>query len=298
MEFNVKWKQYSRQFNSMDVFFDTLYILSKDEKQPQLRVPLSCILDYKGFRCLAVGLIPLDEYNLKVGLNVDNNFLQQPAFMSLLSDAGQILGLKEVKVLFKALSSHQNIPISTHIKVYAYQKTDNSDNEYRDSPTNKSKEHHFFELEYDVKPNSDLGYIFNTEYMYPLDPHTPGGYLRSEFLCQYDKPIKADTSKVAPKGTENQTNENQDILELNEASKTLQQKIIPNLVNLFDSLTLVPLDSKSLSETFHSYGVNIKYLGLVAMYSNLFHVHDICINEMLARVLKQLLNAQIASSLW
>lgn len=182
-----------------------------------------------------------------------------------------------------------------------YQKGDNSDDGHRDSPTNKSKEYHFHELEYDIKKSQDLGYVLNTKHIYPLDSDFNevnikyDRFLRLEFLSQYDRPLKADTKKPQPKGVENRYKEDQDILEINEASRTLQTKIIPNLANLFDSLTLVPLDSKSLSETFHSYGVNIRYLGRVALYSNLYHVQDICINEMIARQLKQLLNSQIAT---
>jgi len=299
MENNAKWKQYKREFNSLDIFFDTLYILTKDENQNQLRIPLSCILDYKGYRCMAVGLVPFDEYALKVGLNIDNKFLHHQPFMSILSDAGQILGLEEAKVVFGTLSGHQNIPISTSIKVYLYQQTENSDDEHRDSPTNKSKDHHFFELQYEVKQNQDLGYVFNTSSIFPLDYDvnefngSQDKYLRAEFLCQYDRPIKADSRKKPPEGVENRAKEDQ----INEASKTLQTKIIPNLVNLLDSLTLVPLDSRTLTEIFHSYGVNMRYLGRIALYSNLFHVQDICINEMITRILKQLLNAQIAANI-
>jgi len=287
----------------MEIFFDTLYILSKDEEAHQLRIPLSCILDYKGFRCLAVAIIPLDEYALRLGLNIDNNFVHDQSFKKVLSEAGEILGLKDVKCLFRGLAVHENIPISTHIKVYVYQKGDNSDDNHQNSPTNKSKEHHFFELQYEVKKNQDLGYVLNTKYMYPIDSdlnevtRTQERYLRPEFLCQYDRALKADTKKQPPQGVENRYKEDQDILEVNEASKTLKQKILPNLSSLFDSLTLIPLDSKSISETFHSYGVNMRYLGRVALYSNLYHVQDICINEMIVRQLKQLLNSQISSSI-
>ena len=233
---------------------------------------------------------------------MDDKFLQQSSLMSILKDAGEILCLKNPQVLLKVLSGHLDIPISTNIKVYIYQKTENSDDEYKNSPTNKSKEHHFFELQYDIKSGQDLGYIFNTAHMYPLDndlndTNTQSEkYLRLEFLCQYSHPLNADANKPPLKGIENRANEEQDILEINEASKTLQTKIIPNLVSLLDSLTLMPLDSKTLSEIFHSYGVNMRYLGRVA-FSNLFHVQDICINEMITRILKQLLNAQIANSI-
>ena len=55
------------------------------------------------------------------------------------------------------------------------------------------------------------------------------------------------------------------------------------------------MDSKSLTEAFHSNGVNIRYLGKVARFSRILHVQDIWINEMIWRVLKILLNTQIST---
>lgn len=50
-----KWKLYGRQFLSMDVMFDALFLLSKHDSDYKLRVPISALIDYKGFRCLAIG---------------------------------------------------------------------------------------------------------------------------------------------------------------------------------------------------------------------------------------------------
>lgn len=57
----MKWKQYGREFLSMDVMFDALFLLSKPEAsyQYKLRVPLSALIDYKGFRALAIASIPI-----------------------------------------------------------------------------------------------------------------------------------------------------------------------------------------------------------------------------------------------
>lgn len=71
--------------------------------------------------------------------------------------------------------------------------------------------------------------------------------------------------------------------------------MIPNLVNLLDSLIIMPIDSESLELTFHSQGVNMRYLGVVASLSMVPHVKDICITEMLARSCKNILNRQIAA---
>ena len=57
----------------MNMMFEALFLLS--EKDPEtkdyrlyinepankLRVPISALIDYKGFRCLAIGQIPIQE---------------------------------------------------------------------------------------------------------------------------------------------------------------------------------------------------------------------------------------------
>lgn len=69
----------------------------------------------------------------------------------------------------------------------------------------------------------------------------------------------------------------------------MKNTIIPNLVNLLDSLIIMPIDSESLELTFHSQGVNMRYLGLVTSLSIVPHVRDLCITEMIARTLKTIL---------
>mmetsp|Transcript_39106 Transcript_39106/g.37432 ORF Transcript_39106/g.37432 Transcript_39106/m.37432 type:complete len:186 (-) Transcript_39106:37-594(-) len=56
---NLKWKQYGREFHSLDIMFEVLYLLSKPESDYKLRVPVSALIDYKGFRALASGNIPI-----------------------------------------------------------------------------------------------------------------------------------------------------------------------------------------------------------------------------------------------
>jgi hypothetical protein len=58
---------------------------------------------------------------------------------------------------------------------------------------------------------------------------------------------------------------------------------------MLDSLIIMPIDSESLELTFHSQGVNMRYLGLVASLSVVPHVKDICITEMIARASKNIL---------
>lgn len=89
-------------------------------------------------------------------------------------------------------------------------------------------------------------------------------YLRPEFVCSYERPLKADASKDlglhVAKDTKAKDDEvsyfshklcQNDQVELNEANRYLKYNIIPNLVNLLDSLTIIPIDSESLELTFH-----------------------------------------------
>lgn len=59
-------------------------------------------------------------------------------------------------------------------------------------------------------------------------------------------------------------------------------------------MILVPIDSESLTNIFHSHGVNMRYLSHVACLSKVPHVREICITEMFARVMKNIINAQLA----
>lgn len=45
---------------SLDVLFDALFLLSKpDQDHKKLRVPLSALIDYKGFRAVAIASIQI-----------------------------------------------------------------------------------------------------------------------------------------------------------------------------------------------------------------------------------------------
>jgi hypothetical protein len=121
--------------------------------------------------------------------------------------------------------------------------------------------------------------------------------LRPEFICSYERPLKADARKDlgyhVAKDTKSKDDEN-DQVDLNEATRHLRSTVIPNLVNMLDSLMIMPIDSESLELTFHSQGVNMRYLGMVTSLSVVPHVRDVCITEMVARACKNIINKQVA----
>ena len=50
---------YGREFLSMDIMFDALFLLSKPEAIHKFRVPPAALIDYKGFRAIAIASIPI-----------------------------------------------------------------------------------------------------------------------------------------------------------------------------------------------------------------------------------------------
>lgn len=186
------------------------------------------------------------------------------------------------------------MPVSFFIKLYNYIKPEsNSDGEDPDTPTKKSKDFHFTELDYLEEPY----YVLKTAEIFPYDcdqsEHPKRDkFLRPEFVCTYERPLKADARKdvsiQVSQDTKSKDDEN-DQVDLNEATRYLRSTVIPNLVNLLDSLIIMPIDSESLELTFHSQGVNMRYLGMVASLSIVPHVKDICITEMIARAAKNIL---------
>jgi len=67
---------YGREFLSLDVMFDTLYLLSKPEADHKLRVPLSALIDFKGFRAVAVASIPIQpSLGPSIGFYTDGKYV-------------------------------------------------------------------------------------------------------------------------------------------------------------------------------------------------------------------------------
>jgi hypothetical protein len=86
----------------------------------------------------------------------------------------------------------------------------------------------------------------------------------------------------------------QDIQETSDASSFLKAHVIRNLVNQLDDLSIMPIDSESLVQVFHEHGINMRYLSHVAVLSEVPHIQDICLTEMLARTCKNIINSQLS----
>ena len=80
----------------MDTMFEALFHYSKKSKI-KLRVPLSTLIDYKGYRCLAIAKIPIrPDLGLTLGLRNDTMIYDKDEDLKkAFSNVGEFLCLKE-----------------------------------------------------------------------------------------------------------------------------------------------------------------------------------------------------------
>jgi hypothetical protein len=84
---------------------------------------------------------------------------------------------------------------------------------------------------------------------------------------------------------------------INNAYKYFRDNHIFFFINCLDSMYFKPYDSPTLSETFHQYGVNMFYLGLVSELTSVPHIRELCMIDMIARTCKKLLFDIMAAKL-
>lgn len=59
----------------------------------------------------------------------------------------------------------------------------------------------------------------------------------------------------------------------------------------------MPIDTESLQQVFHENGINMRYLSHVVVMSQVPHVREICVTEMLARTCKNIINYQLSQTI-
>lgn len=122
-------------------------------------------------------------------------------------------------------------------------------------------------------------------------------YFRPEFLFKYIQEInfEQDNSEMSFIRTlkkymfiegDNTTPNNQNI---NQTVRYFKDSHIHFFINCLDTMYFRPFDSYTLSEIFHSYGINMFYLGFISEQTSAPHVRELCLVEMIARVCKKII---------
>lgn len=79
--------------------------------------------------------------------------------------------------------------------------------------------------------------------------------------------------------------------------KSLRDSRLPMLLNRLDTLETIPLDSEEWRQTMHGNGLNMALLGAIAQDTKLPHVREGALIEMIARTIKIILRGRIRSAI-
>jgi len=238
-------------------------------KVPGLHFPLMAIIDFRGFRLIAMSILPISKTTIVYGSSDGGHVVHHsvPEVNKRMRSAGKRLNLKEHKVGLKKL-----------VSVYG---------------PGDIEVHEGFDKKFYVL---DFGRVFP-----PEAPSRSGSrtifyhLLRPEFVRGYRKPLSSDAFSVW--GADDSAVHN---AELRKATAHLFKKVIPNcatrIVDLFkvDPFMMENPDSFRLTEAIHSFGVNCRHLGrlrasITEKSAEALAVRRLMITEMTARALKTLL---------
>eukprot|EP00826_Nyctotherus_ovalis_P029168 TRINITY_DN23004_c0_g1_i2.p1 TRINITY_DN23004_c0_g1~~TRINITY_DN23004_c0_g1_i2.p1 ORF type:complete len:492 (+),score=120.39 TRINITY_DN23004_c0_g1_i2:111-1478(+) len=177
-----KWKAYGKEFRAFSFLCDALCVLSKPKEDHSIRVPLSCVVDYKGFRGLAVGAMSLgEELDPVSGLSPDGVYRESilEGIAKQLPSLGKLLNIKDHDFMFLEATQPVHIWLSPLAELHR------RDNKEKDCEVKKGRE---WDLRmYETELNKDLYYLLKTHEIFPTNydqKNKSNTYLRPEFLCK------------------------------------------------------------------------------------------------------------------
>lgn len=282
---NLSWEKTScenskylgHEFRAGDVIHDALFFLSRSNPSFGIRANMMCVVDFKGFRAYVTSIIPLDtQLTVIHGLKTEDYYQSESSLYTTLSNLAQVLNLKQ-----HVFQWENGIVPVVHLSVYTqlheslgYSEIENIENSL------EGKKYIYMK---------NLAEILPIDMEFNKPPQNFANRLRPEFFNDYSVPLSSN-------GCINLTQEavEEDDFEICEASLKVRTDKVNEIVELLDSLTIMPIDSKSLTQALHANGINCRYLGLIVHRTALPHIKDLCTVEILARTCKRLLFQHLA----
>ncbi|CAD8210827.1 unnamed protein product [Paramecium pentaurelia] len=275
-------KALGNEFRYLSLLAEQIELLIQEESNYPLRVPLSCIIDYKGIRAFVMAIPPIDDSTLIHGPTFDGQFVTNNAIQQYMNQISIRLNLKQHKFF-------EDDMISNIIPMSLFQEVHKINKEYI--------ELRWIENEQNINEfppqNLSLYYLLKCGDLMPVilqENVQNTSRLRPEFVRSWNKPLNSDAYLKQIKLSETEVDYN----ELMQASNFLQNQQLNELIKKFESLEQLPIDSNQLSEQLHQSGINIKYIGKICQMCQLQHIKDLCICDMISRVCKKVLRNNVA----
>jgi hypothetical protein len=242
-----------------------------------LHFPLMALVDYRGYRILAMSVLPINKHSIRYGTD--------DAGATIYAANQQLLGLLESAATRLNLKPHR---VSNQTRTIS----------------------HTFYSAADVEGHEGSdGRLYLIDFSRTFPPHAPEKnsvkmshlfqLLRPEYVISYEKPLCPDAfSRFV--ATEELRSHN---AEVRDATKHLHERVIPQLAAELDGHLSELVSSKGelshfrLIEMTHSSGVNIRFLGELRHHSKCPFVKYILLLEMLARLLKTTMRFQLRETM-
>eukprot|EP00727_Mastigamoeba_balamuthi_P001851 m51a1_g11663 hypothetical protein (1053) ;mRNA; r:493-4759 len=228
---------------------------------PKLHVPLMALIDWHGFRLVAMSRLPIDRTTLCYGSDDAGTTTRfsDPALEKLIEEEARRMNLKMHAVGFDERERHW---IRTPL-----------------------------DLEGHRDPVSGLYYLVDFARLFPPTADSPTKamntflyqLMRPEFVRTYKKPLSPDAFS---KFGDHDAREHDD--EVREATRYLLEQEVPSFAHWLDqNFATVPDIEKRLTEFAHRRGINCRYFGAVRRCVRSPEVSRALLLEMVARVARK-----------
>lgn len=250
---------------------------------------LCCVIDYLGFRVLAVASLPIyDDSTLCVG-NVRQDrrttFHCEADVAAILQDAAKSINIKDhVVSMSNNVGEDTRLWATTDIRVH------------RCSDFNIYVTRLSGILPVDYHATTDSTRVPATSFRHAA--------LRREFVAAHKIPLNSDAhikllclkinnfdpELVISKKQKYIREKINDDLDVDSAVGFLREQLIPEFVAKLDQLSILPTAGEGLCKAMHDAGINIRYLGQIALLCRLPFVKKLALTQMAARSCKLVLS--------
>eukprot|EP01117_Protostelium_nocturnum_P010911 TRINITY_DN3939_c0_g1_i1.p1 TRINITY_DN3939_c0_g1~~TRINITY_DN3939_c0_g1_i1.p1 ORF type:complete len:1699 (-),score=618.56 TRINITY_DN3939_c0_g1_i1:206-5302(-) len=238
-----------------------------------LCVPLMTLIDYMGYRLIAMSILPISRDTLVYGSMDFGRTLASPTKEcdEMMDKAAEKLNLKRHMAGIKG-----DCPISAPVDIEVH--------------LGKDKRYYLIDAARTFCPTTPEKGV-RACYLYKL--------FRPEFVKTNPSPLSSDAFAPVDKFDPQKVQHRQDVIE---ATNRLLVTVIPEFAKHLDSTfdrsqTNVFTKMKTLQKTFvhdlHRAGINIRYIGIVRSHTKNPFVRRFLLMEMIARSIKNLLRAEL-----
>ncbi|KYQ92909.1 hypothetical protein DLAC_05501 [Tieghemostelium lacteum] len=225
-----------------------------------LHVPLMAYIDYRGFRLVAMSLLPISKKSLVYGS----------------SDAGQTVHTSNTLFNHLFASSAKIVNLKSHL--------------VQDSSGDFKSLHGPIDIEGHIGSDNRFYLLDFARLSPPEPPSHRGSYLykllRLEFVRSYEKPLCSDAfSPMVSIDIENHNTE------VREAYEHLLKVLVPKVAKIIDEKqqgSSINSDLKQFSKLLHSEGINVRLIGNIYNELTTFNSKIFVVVEATIRTLKSL----------